>query len=46
MGSINRSHIETDGGVLLFSGEIVLLYIETVNCEVEGRGSVSIYALI
>lgn len=41
MGSLNRSHIETDGGILLFSGEMVLLYSDCVDVTIVGGSSVS-----
>lgn len=41
MGSINKSHNEADGGVLLFNGELILLYCDSVSCEVGGKESVS-----
>lgn len=41
MGSINKSHNESDGGVLLFNGELILLYCDAVSCEVGGKESVS-----
>lgn len=42
MGSINKSHNEADGGVLLFNGELILLFCESVHCEIGGTESVSI----
>lgn len=41
MGSINKSHIEENGGVLLFNGELVLLYCDSISCEIGGKESVS-----
>ena len=41
MGSINKSHTEPDGGLLLFSGELILLYCDSVSCEIGGKESVS-----
>ncbi|XP_074596320.1 WW domain-binding protein 2-like [Brevipalpus obovatus] len=38
MGSINDAH-QADGGVLLFSGELILLYCDSVQCEIESKGS-------
>lgn len=46
MGSINRSHNEADGGILLFNGELILLYCDSVKCEVGGKESVSSIKLI
>ena len=40
MASLNASHHQ-DGGVLLYSGEIVLLYSDKVNCEIDHVGNVS-----
>lgn len=40
MGSINKSHNEADGGVLLFNGELILLYCDSVSCEIGGKESV------
>lgn len=40
MGSINKSHNEADGGILLFNGELILLYCDAVSCEVGGKESV------
>ena len=42
MGSLNKSHHESTGGVVIFNGELILLYCDAVHCEVEGKGSVSI----
>lgn len=42
MGSINKSHNEADGGILLFNGELILLYCDSVSCEIGGKESVSI----
>lgn len=42
MGSINKSHNEADGGILLFSGELILLYCDSVSCEAGGKESVSL----
>jgi len=41
MGSINKGHHEGTGGVLIFNGELILLFCEGVNIEVDGHGSVS-----
>lgn len=41
MGSLNKSHHDTTGGVVIFSGELILLYCDAVHCEVDGKGSVS-----
>lgn len=43
MGSINRSHTEPDGGILLFNGELILLYCDSVSCEIGGKESVSFH---
>ncbi|RWS15758.1 WW domain-binding protein 2-like protein [Dinothrombium tinctorium] len=40
MGSINNSHHEQTGGVCIFNGELILLYCDAVNCEIEGKASV------
>jgi len=39
MGSINKGHHEESGGVLIFNGEIILLFCDAVHCEVDGLGS-------
>lgn len=41
MATINQSHSE-NGGVVLFNGELILLYCDAVNSDVEGKGSVRI----
>lgn len=41
MGSLNDAH-QANGGVLLYGGELVLLYCEAVNCEVKGITNVSV----
>lgn len=41
MGSLNKSHNEADGGILLFNGELILLYCDSVQCEIGGKESVS-----
>ncbi|XP_074596541.1 uncharacterized protein LOC141851677 [Brevipalpus obovatus] len=38
MGSINGAH-QANGGILLFSGELILLYCDSVQCEIRGKGS-------
>lgn len=44
MGSINKSHNEADGGILLFNGELILLYCDSVHCELgSGKESVSFF---
>lgn len=43
MGSINKSHNESDGGILLFNGELILLYCDSVSCEIGGKESVSCF---
>jgi len=40
MGSLNKSHHEGTGGVVIFNGELILLYCDAVQFEVERRGSV------
>jgi len=40
MGSLNNSHSQ-DGGIVLFSGELILLYCDAVHCEVKSFGHVS-----
>lgn len=40
MGSINKSHNEADGGILLFNGELILLYCDSVQCEIGGKESI------
>ncbi|RWS21155.1 WW domain-binding protein 2-like protein [Leptotrombidium deliense] len=42
MGSLNNSHHEQTGGVCVFNGELILLYCDSVQCEVEGKATVSI----
>lgn len=37
MGSLNNAHQE-NGGVLLYSGELILLYCDSVHCEIKSRG--------
>ncbi|KAG9508732.1 WW domain-binding protein 2 [Fragariocoptes setiger] len=39
MGSINKNHNETDGGVLLFNGELILIYCDGVTIEIGGKES-------
>lgn len=46
MGSINKSHNEADGGILLFSGELILLYCDSVSTEVGGKESVSVISFV
>ena len=41
MGSINKGHHEETGGVLIFNGELILLFCDAVHCDVDGLGSVS-----
>lgn len=43
MGSINKSHNESDGGVVLFAGELILIYCDAVTCEIGGKESVRLY---
>lgn len=40
MASLNTSH-QQDGGVILYRGELILLYCDQVNCDVSNKGSVS-----
>ena len=42
MGSLNNAHHESTGGVVIFNGELILLFCDSVHCEVDGRGSVSV----
>lgn len=41
MGSLNNAHHESTGGVVIFNGELILLFCDSVHCEVDGLGSVS-----
>lgn len=45
MAQLNSSH-HSDGGVLLYSGELVLLYCDKVNCEIDGVGNVRFFKSI
>lgn len=43
MGSINKGHHEESGGVVIFNGELILLFCDAVHCEVDGLGSVGFF---